>query len=832
MVSANAKGKRQKVKDTGPLMTHAHETTHEHKHGEPAEVLDPVCGMMIEPADAAATFDYKGQTYHFCMTDCAEKFKADPEKYLQPNAADAAPAPEGTIYTCPMDPEVRQSHPGACPVCGMALEPDLSTVMGRVEWTCPMHPEIVRSEPGSCPICGMALEPRTVGLEDAPNPELVDMTRRFRVALLLGLPVFVLAMADMLGWRLAPFIDMQVTNWVGLVFSIPVVFWAGWPFFERAWASIVNRHANMFTLIGLGVGAAFLFSAAATIAPGLFPESFRHHGVVETYFDSAVVITALVLLGQVLELRARSRTNSAIRQLLGLAPKTARLVRDGTETDVPLERVQVGDLLRVRPGEKIPVDGVVTEGRTSVDESMVTGESLPVEKEPGSRVTGATINGTGSVVMRAERVGSGTLLAQIVRMVSEAQRTRAPIQRLADKVAAWFVPAVVATAVATFAVWATLGPEPRLAHALVNAVAVLIIACPCALGLATPMAIMVGTGRGANAGVLIRNAEALEHLARVDTLVVDKTGTLTEGKPKVSRVIAAAPFERTDVLRLSAALEQASEHPLASAIIAAAREGGVTFAEAEGFESVTGGGISGTVEGRRVVLGNAGYLSRNGIETSPLAAEADEVRRGGATVVFAAVDGRLAGAVAVADPIRDTTPEALRLLREEGVTVVMLTGDNRTTAEAVASRLGITDVRADVLPTQKQEVVKDLQRQGRRVAMAGDGVNDAPALAEASVGVAMGTGTDIAMESAGITLVKGDLRGIVRARRLSRATLRNIRQNLFLAFVYNSVGVPVAAGALYPFAGILISPIWASAAMTFSSVSVIVNALRLRRVRL
>ncbi len=804
----------------------------EDRQSDPVEVLDPVCGMMIEPAGAAATCDYKGQTYYFCMTDCADKFKADPGTYLQPRPADAPPAPDGTIYTCPMDPEVRQPHPGACPKCGMALEPDLSTVIGRVEWTCPMHPEIVRSEPGSCPICGMALEPRTVGLEDAPNPELVDMTRRFRVAVLLGLPVFVLAMADMLGWRLAPFIDMQVTNWVGLACSIPVVFWAGWPFFERAWASVVNRHANMFTLIALGVGAALFFSAAATLAPGVFPESFRHHGVVETYFDSAVVITALVLLGQVLELRARSRTNSAIRQLLGLAPKTARVLRDGTETDVPLERVQVGDLLRVRPGEKVPVDGVVIEGRTAVDESMVTGEPLPVEKEPGSRVTGATINGTGSVIMRAERVGNGTLLAQIVRMVSEAQRTRAPIQRLADTVAAWFVPAVVAAAAGAFVVWAAVGPDPRLAHALVNAVAVLIIACPCALGLATPMAIMVGTGRGAAAGVLIRNAEALEHLARVDTLVVDKTGTLTEGKPKVSRVIASPGFERKDVLRLAAGLEQGSEHPLAAAITAAARESGAAFAEAKEFESATGGGVSGIVEGRRVVLGNAAYLRRHGVDPDSLAGEAESLRRDGATVVLAAIDGRLAGGIAVADPVRETTPEALRLLREEGVNLVMLTGDNRTTAQAVASRLGIADVRAEVLPPDKRDVVKQLQQQGRRVAMAGDGINDAPALAEAFVGIAMGTGTDVAMESAGVTLVKGDLRGIVRARRLSRATLRNIRQNLFLAFIYNSVGVPVAAGLLYPFFGLLISPIWASAAMTFSSVSVIGNALRLRGVRL
>jgi len=813
------------------------QSNHTHAHAAdpaPTEVLDPVCGMMIDPADAAATHDYKGQTYYFCMTACAEKFKADPEKYLNKGQGQGQEeaVPPGTIYTCPMDPEVRQDHPGACPVCGMALEPDLSTAMGRVEWTCPMHPEIVRAEPGSCPICGMALEPRTVGLDEGPNPELVDMTRRFRVSLGLSLPVFVLAMADMLGMRLAPLVDMRVTNWIGLIFATPVVFWAGWPFFERAWASIVNRHANMFTLIGLGVGAAFLFSAAATLLPGIFPESFRHQGVVETYFDTAVVITVLVLLGQVLELRARSRTNTAIRKLLGLAPKTARVIRDGQEVDIAIELVQVGDLLRVRPGEKIPVDGTVVDGRSSVDESMVTGEPLPVEKEPGSKVTGATINGTGSLTMRAERVGSGTLLAQIVRLVSEAQRTRAPIQRLADTVAAWFVPAVVLTAIGTFFVWSFVGPEPRLAHALVNAVAVLIIACPCALGLATPMAIMVGTGRGATAGVLIRNAEALERLAHVDTVVVDKTGTLTEGKPRVSQVEPAAGFDRPTVLRLAASLEQGSEHPLAAAILRAAREEGLVLAEAKDFQSTTGGGVAGTVDAHRLALGTARYLQSFGVDATPLEGTADALRREGATVVFVAVDGRLAGAVAVADPIRQTTPEALRLLGEEGVKVVMLTGDNRLTAEAVARQLGITDVRAEVLPTDKREIVRALQQRGARVAMAGDGINDAPALAEASVGIAMGTGTDVAMESAGITLVQGDLRGVVRAMRLSRATLRNIKQNLFLAFVYNSVGVPVAAGLLYPFFGLLISPIWASAAMTFSSVSVITNALRLRNVRL
>jgi Cu+-exporting ATPase len=644
--------------------------------------------------------------------------------------------------------------------------------------------------------------------------------------------VFVLAMSDMLGWRLLPAIDMQATNWVGLVFSTPVVFWAGWPFFERAWASIVNRSPNMFTLIGLGVGAAYAFSAAATLAPGIFPASFRHHGVVETYFDSAVVITALVLLGQVLELRARSRTSQAIRQLLGLAPKTARLIKDGEEIDTPIDRVRLSDLLRVRPGEKVPVDGVVIDGRSSVDESMVSGEPVPVEKEPGSPVTGGTINGTGSLIVRAERVGSGTLLAQIVRMVGEAQRTRAPIQRLADRVAAYFVPAVVITAILSFIGWSVFAQDAPMAHALVAAVAVLIIACPCALGLATPMAVMVGTGRGASGGVLIRNAEALERLATVDTIVFDKTGTLTEGKPRLAQTIASPGFSERDVIRLAAGLEQASEHPLAAAIVAGARERGIDIPAAREFESTTGGGVEGSVDGRRVVLGSGRFLEGRGVQPSQLASEAEAARAEGATVVFVAIDGRIAGAIAVADPIRDTTFEAVRDLRAERLRLVMLTGDNRTTATAVASRLGLDEVRAEVLPSDKRDIIRELQRQGRQVAMAGDGINDAPALAEARVGIAMGTGTDIAMESAGITLVKGDLRGVVRARRLARATLRNIKQNLFLAFIYNAIGVPVAAGLLYPWLGVLITPIWASAAMTFSSVSVITNALRLRGVTL
>ena len=808
-------------------------TTHHHTEAT-ADVLDPVCGMTISPADAVGHVEHKGQTYYFCSESCLDRFRATPEAFLGGNAPAAPAAAAGATYICPMDPEVRQSHPGACPKCGMALEPDLSTMpVMRVEYTCPMHPEIVRDAPGACPICGMALEPRTVGLEDGPNPELVDMTRRFRIGALLAAPVFLLAMGDMvLGMGLGGRIDVGWSNWLGLALATPVVWWAGWPFFERGWASIVNRSPNMFTLIALGVGAAYVYSAAATLVPGFFPEGFRIHGVVETYFDTAVVITVLVLLGQVLELRARSQTSAAIKALLGLAPKTARRIRDGVEEDVPLPHVAVGDLLRVRPGEKLPVDGIVVEGRTSVDESMVTGEPVPVEKESGARVTGGTVNGTGSVVMRAERVGGDTLLAQIVRMVSEAQRSRAPIQKLADRIAAWFVPAVVLVSVLAFAAWSVWGPEPRLALALVSAVAVLIIACPCALGLATPMAIMVGTGRGAQAGVLIKNAEALERLEDVDTVVVDKTGTLTEGKPKLSEVVAATGFDENTVLQLAAGLEQGSEHPLAAAIVNGARERGVSVPASSEFESHTGKGVTGTVDGRQVALGNLALMQDRKIDVSGLAERADNLRREGGTVMFVSIDGKAAGLVGVIDPVKASTAEAIEMLHREGLRIVMLTGDNRTTAEAVARRLGLDDVRADVLPAQKREVVQQLQREGRRVAMAGDGINDAPALAEAAVGIAMGTGTDVAMESAGVTLVKGDLRGIARARRLSRATMRNVRQNLFLAFVYNALGVPVAAGILFPAFGILISPIWASAAMTLSSISVIGNALRLRRVEL
>jgi len=807
---------------------------------EPGQVIDPVCGMTVSPKSAAGSHEHGGKTYYFCSRSCVERFKAAPESFLQPAApAPSTPPPAGTEYICPMDPEIRQDHPGACPKCGMALEPDLSTApLVRVEYTCPMHPEIVRDAPGSCPICGMALEPRTVALDAAPNPELVDMTRRLWIGGLLGLPVFVLAMGDMLlGMGLGGRINPQVSNWIGLIFSTPVVLWAGWPFFERGWASIRNRSANMFTLIALGVGAAYGFSVAGTLAPELFPEGFRAHGVVEAYFDTAVVITVLVLLGQVLELRARGRTSSAIRQLLGMAPNTARLIRreaNGVETDVdvPIASVTIGDLLRVRPGERMPVDGVVDEGRSAVDESMVTGEPIPVEKEPGTKVTAGTINGTGSLVIRAERVGKDTLLAQIVRMVSEAQRTRAPIQRLADVIAAYFVPAVVAIAIVAFGAWAIWGPDPRLAHALLSAVSVLIIACPCALGLATPMAIMVGTGRGAAAGVLIKNAEALERFEKVDTLVVDKTGTLTEGKPVLAEVKAFPPFTEQDVLGLAAALEQASEHPLATAIVGGARARGIHIPKVEDFTSLTGRGVIGKVSGRDVILGNAVLLNERGIDAAALSSEADRLRADGRTSIFIAVDGRPAGIIAVADPIKATAADALVALHQEGLRIVMLTGDNTVTAHAVASKLGIDEVIADVLPEGKRAVIQRLRSEGRRVAMAGDGINDAPALADADVGIAMGTGTDVAIESAGITLVQGDLRGIVRARRLSRATMRNIRQNLFLAFVYNAAGVPIAAGVLYPFMGVLISPIWASAAMTFSSVSVIGNALRLKRAHL
>ena len=813
-------------------------------------MIDPICGMDVKPKDAAGKHVYNGQTYYFCSHHCLAKFKENPEKFLRAPVrehlahthAHAAPQTpkidkaEDATYVCPMDPEVRESKPGACPKCGMALEPAAPSAPSiKTEYVCPMHPEIVRPEPGFCPICGMALEPRTVSLEDEPNPELVDMTRRFWISAILSLPVLVLAMSDMIpGQPLQHTLSPRLVTWLQLVLATPVVLWGGWPFFERGWHSIVNRSLNMFTLISLGVGAAYLYSVVATIFPDIFPPSFYGHGgTVAVYFEAAAIITTLVLLGQVLELRARSQTSSAIKALLGLSPKTARLIHDdGKEEDVPLERVKPGVRLRVRPGEKIPVDGVVLEGATSVDESMVTGEPIPVEKSKGSKVTGGTVNGTGTVVMKAERVGSETLLAQIVRMVSDAQRTRAPIQRLVDKVSAYFVLAVIVVAGVTFVVWALFGPEPRMAYAIVNAVAVLIIACPCALGLATPMSIMVGIGRGATEGVLIKNAEALEILEKVDTLVVDKTGTLTEGKPRLSEVVIAAGADRKEILRLAASLERGSEHPLAAAIVAEAQKEGLPLSPAEDFHSLTGRGVIGKVDGRSVALGNLTLLQELSIDPGPLLARAEELRREGHTVMFVALDGRAAGLLTVSDPIKESTYEAIQILHREGIRIVMLTGDSRTTAEAVARRLGIDQVEAEVLPEQKVQLIKRLQSEGRIVAMAGDGVNDAPALAQAHVGIAMGTGTDVAIESAHITLVKGDLRGIAKARRLSRATMRNIRQNLFFAFVYNVMGVPIAAGVLYPFFGILLSPIIASAAMTFSSVSVIANALRLRRIKL
>jgi Cu+-exporting ATPase len=800
----------------------------------PAEVLDPVCGMTISPDDAAGHVEHQGKTYYFCSQSCLDQFRANPETFLAERpVAPVTPADMEREYTCPMDPEVRQQGPGACPKCGMALEPvDLAPIT-KTEWTCPMHPEIVRDEPGSCPICGMALEPRTVTLEEK-NPELEDMSRRFRWSAWITAPILAFMVSEFLpGKPLQTALPHGTMNWIQLVLAAPVVLWGGWPFFVRGWASVVNRHLNMFTLIALGVGAAFGFSVVATLAPGLFPASFRTMGEVAVYFEPAAAIVVLVLLGQVLELRARSRTSTAIRNLLGLAPKTARRIEpNGSEVDVPLERVAVSDRLRVRPGERVPVDGVVIDGTTTIDESMVTGEPIPVEKAADAVVTGGTVNGTGTFVMEARRVGSDTLLAQIVRMVSEAQRSRAPIQRLADTVSAWFVPIVIAVAVMTFIVWSQVGPEPRLAHALVNAVAVLIIACPCALGLATPMSIMVGTGRGAEAGVLIRNAEALELLEKVTTLVVDKTGTLTEGKPQLVTIEPQAGIDTGTLLHLVASLENVSEHPLAAAIIAGARERGVSLTEVREFRSITGKGVVGTVDGRIVAIGNLRHLEDLRIELGPLRERAETLRRDGQTVMFVAIDDRPAGLVGVADPIKATTSEAIQALQREGVKVVMLTGDTRTTAEAVARTVGIDAVEADVLPDQKAAVVKRLQERGERVAMAGDGINDAPALAAADVGIAMGTGTDVAIESAGVTLVKGDLGGIVRARRLSLATMKNIRQNLFFAFAYNVVGVPIAAGVLYPFFGLLLSPIIASAAMTFSSVSVIGNALRLRRASL
>jgi len=805
---------------------------------------DPVCGMTVSD-DSAIRHVHRNETYRFCSDHCLQKFQVAPEKFLKSSESEqtvASPkggpssAHAGNEYTCPMHPEARQNGPGNCPKCGMALEPVAPHVAsaGKVEYTCPMHPEVVQDYPGNCPKCGMALEPRTAVAQEEDNAELRDMTRRFWIGVLLAVPVFLLAMvADLAPAWLPASLSKTAVQWIEFVLATPVVLWGGWPFFQRGWASVVNRSLNMFSLIALGVGVAWLYSVVALLMPHVFPTAMRHEGRVAVYFEAAAMITVLVLLGQVLELRARSRTNAAIKLLLGLAPKTARIVRtDGTEEDIPLDRVQPGDTLRVRPGEKVPVDGTVLEGMSHVDESMVTGEPIPVKKGAGAKVIGATVNGTGALLMRAEKVGSDTLLAQIVHMVAEAQRSRAPIQKLADVVSGYFVPTVVLVAVITFIVWGIAGPEPRLAHAVVNAVAVLIIACPCALGLATPISIMVGTGRGATAGVLIKNAEALEVMEKVDTLVVDKTGTLTEGKAQLTAVVSAAGFNEDEVLGFAASLERASEHPLAEAIVRGAERKGVHLSSADGFQSVTGRGVTGEVDGRKVVLGNAKLLEILGIPTEELAQNAEILRAEGQTAMYIAVDGQAAGLIGVSDPIKETTLEAIGDLHTEGVQVVMLTGDSRTTAAAVARQLGIDRVQAEVLPDQKAAVVKQLQAEGRVVAMAGDGINDAPALAQAQVGIAMGTGTDVAMESAGVTLVKGDLRGIVRATRLSRATMRNIRQNLFFAFIYNSLGVPIAAGVLYPVFGLLLSPIIAAAAMSFSSVSVISNALRLRRIAL
>ncbi|PYU18056.1 MAG: copper-transporting ATPase [Acidobacteria bacterium] len=824
---------------------------------------DPVCGMQVDPASARARTEHGGRTYFFCCAGCAREFEAAPEQYLEPRlapsgamltgispaaapvrktvpihpsaAASLSPKPALAVadYVCPMDPEVRQSKPGACPKCGMALEPMVpAAASAKTEYVCPMHPEIVRPEPASCPICGMALEPRVTSSEREQNPELARMTLRFWISVVLTVPILLAAMgAYLLAIPLEKLISARVLTWVELVLATPVVLWGGWPFFVRGWQSIITRSLNMFTLIGLGVAVAYGYSLVAALAPELFPPSLRDaSGQVGVYFEAAAVITTLLLLGQVLELRARSRTGAAIRALLGLVPRTARLVaEDGSERDVPLDRVKPGDRLRVRPGEKIPVDGIVLEGSSSVGESMITGEPIPVEKRRGDRVTGATVNGTGSLIMGAERVGSETLLARIVRMVAEAQRSRAPIQKLADQVSGYFVPIVMGAAVLSFVIWGLWGPAPRLAHALVNAVAVLIIACPCALGLATPMSIMVAMGRGATVGVLFKNAEAIEEMRKVDTVVVDKTGTLTEGKPTLVSIEANAGFESQTVLRLAATLERGSEHPLASAIVRGAQERGIALGSAEGFESFTGQGVRGRVNGSQVVLGNRKLLDDLGIAAGVLAERAEALRGDDQTVMFVVVNNELAGLIGVADPIKQSTPEAIQQLHKDGIRIVMLTGDSRTTAEAVGRRLEIDEVIAEVLPEKKAGIVKRLQGEGRFVAMAGDGINDAPALAQAQVGIAMGTGTDVAMESADVTLVKGDLRGIVRARLLSGATMRNIKQNLFWAFIYNAVGVPIAAGALYPFFGLLLSPMIAAAAMSFSSVSVISNALRLRK---
>ncbi|MCX8996978.1 heavy metal translocating P-type ATPase [Rhizobiaceae bacterium BDR2-2] len=796
----------------------SHDHHHGHHHGGTAQsaappVVDPVCGMRVDPETAAYRTVHDGRTFFFCSAGCRDKFEGDPGRY----AAQAA----GSGDT----PAESHHHAHHETVAAPAAD-------GTV-WTCPMHPEIRRDGPGSCPICGMALEPLVVSAATGPSPELRDMTRRFWIGLVLALPVFVLEMGSHLVPALHHLVPAPVSIWIQLLLATPVVLWAGWPFFERGWASLKNRSLNMFTLIAMGTGVAWAYSMVAALAPAVFPDAFRAaDGTVAVYFEAAAVITVLVLLGQILELRARERTSGAIRALLDLAPKTARRIGgNGAEDDIAVDDVRIGDRLRVRPGETVPVDATVEEGRSSLDESMITGESMPVTRAAGDRVVGGTLNQTGALVIRADKIGKDTMLARIVQMVADAQRSRAPIQRLADQVSGWFVPAVVLVALLAFAAWGLWGPEPRLAHGLVAAVSVLIIACPCALGLATPMSIMVGIGKGAGAGVLIKNAEALERMEKVDTLVVDKTGTLTAGRPAVTKIVAAGGFDEDGVLRLAAGVEKASEHPLAQAIVTAAESRGLAVPAVADFDSPTGKGALGVVEGKRIVLGNAAFLKENGVDTAVLAQQADALRHDGASAIYIGVDREAAGIFAIADPVKETTPEALRALQAEGIRIVMLTGDNRTTAEAVARQLGIDEVEADVLPDRKSTVVARLKSEGRVVAMAGDGVNDAPALAAADVGIAMGSGTDVAIESAGVTLLKGDLTGIVRARRLSEATMANIRQNLVFAFVYNAAGVPIAAGVLYPVFGLLLSPVIAAAAMALSSVSVIANALRLRAAR-
>ncbi len=842
------------------------------------KIIDPVCGMDVDPDRNGPRIDYKGYTYYFCSDSCKNKFESDPSLYVKEEGhkTDTLSHTHETAhqhshehqhihghshretgseemrghshivtskmntehtadYTCPMHPEVIEHKAGDCPKCGMALEEVITEASGtKREWTCPMHPEIVKDAPGECPICGMALEPRTITLEEDENPELVNMTRRFRVSLAFSLPLLLIVMRNMIpGLSLESMIPPDIQKWIELALATPVVLWGGWPFFVRGWQSVIHWNPNMFTLIGLGTGVAYFYSVIAALFPGIFPDAFHGAGgEVAIYFEASAVIVTLVLLGQMLELKARSKTGAAIKALLGLAPKTARRILGDIEEDIPLEDVQPGDLLRVRPGEKVPVDGIVVEGSSSVDESMISGEPIPVEKKQGDRTIGATLNGNGSIVIKAENVGSDTLLSRIVQMVAEAQRSRAPVQKLVDIVAGYFVQTVVAISVLTFIVWAIVGPAPKLAYALVNAVAVLIIACPCALGLATPMSIMVSTGMGASGGILFKNAEAIEVLKKVDTIVVDKTGTLTVGKPKLLDIVPADRFDEAKLLYYGAGIEIGSEHPLAAAIVAGAADRGFATGKSESFESVTGKGVTGKIDGKFVALGNLMLMEEIHIDVSSIESRADELRKEGKTVMFLAVDGQAAGLLGVADPIKDTTLEAVQALHAEGIRIVMLTGDNLTTAEAVSGSLGIDEVVAEVLPDQKAAHVKKLQSEGRIVAMAGDGINDAPALAQSHVGIAMGTGTDVAMESAGVTLVKGDLRGIVRARHLSRATMRNIKQNLFFAFVYNSLGVPLAAGILYPFFGLLLSPMFAAAAMSFSSVSVVGNALRLRRVKL